>query len=257
MELLLTSCSDVGIKKKSNQDSFCVRIAETARGKAVMLVVCDGVGGLDGGEIASADVILAFAGWFENELPQHADHRIDLEYVRNSWDRLLRERNDRIVAYGDTMKARLGTTFVGLFMNEDLDLLIANVGDSRVYRLDAGIAAMTNDHTVAAQAVREGKLSESEARISKGRSVLLQCVGASAELAPEYSTEKAAADETWLLCSDGFRNRISEAEIFKMIGPGAQPNEQNLRARVEDLADACKRRGETDNITAIAMYIQR
>jgi serine/threonine protein phosphatase PrpC len=229
-------------------------MAETASGKVIMLVVCDGVGGLFGGEIASADVILAFAKWFDSELPQWPQP-IAIERVRQRWDEILQERNDKIVAYGNIANARLGTTFTALFVAPDGNYLIGNVGDSRVYRANGVLTAMTKDHTVAAQAVRDGSMTETEAKGSRGRSVLTQCVGAVPDLHPDYFTGFIGEGMLWLLCSDGFRNRISEAEILKGIEPETCADEQALHARLSELIDICKRRGETDNITAVAMKL--
>lgn len=70
MHFIGTAITDVGISKKSNQDSVCVKIAETKKyGQVAMVVLCDGMGGLEKGELASATVIKAFSNWFENELP--------------------------------------------------------------------------------------------------------------------------------------------------------------------------------------------
>jgi serine/threonine protein phosphatase PrpC len=255
MEMLLASCSDIGTQKKSNQDGYCIRMAESARGRLTMLVVCDGVGGLDGGELASADVIRAFADWFDGELSTRLK-RLDMGYVRERWSDILRERNDRIVAYGNALNQQLGTTATALFMTGSMECLILHVGDSRAYRIGRDLTLLTSDHTVAAQAVREGRMSRADALTNRGRSVLTQCVGATPDLTPEFITATASEGELWLLCSDGFRNRISEDEIFRDLAPGGFRDEAALGARVSEMVEICKRRGETDNITVIAMDIQ-
>lgn len=66
----ITACdTDIGISKKINQDSVCVKTANTATGKAALVLVCDGMGGLSRGELASAEVVRSFAEWFDAELP--------------------------------------------------------------------------------------------------------------------------------------------------------------------------------------------
>ena len=61
--------TDVGIRKETNQDSMCVKQAETEKGQILLAIICDGMGGLEKGEVASATVINAFSAWFEEELP--------------------------------------------------------------------------------------------------------------------------------------------------------------------------------------------
>lgn len=255
MKILLASCNDVGVKKQINQDSYCVRAAETPEGTVVMIVVCDGVGGLSGGELASADVVRAFVDWFEQELPCTGAYA-DIESVRVRWEGILRERNEKISAYGQSIGSRLGTTFTALFLNAQGDYLVGSVGDSRAYRItEEAISAVTRDHTVAAQAVRDGAMTEAEARISRKRNVLTQCVGATPVLRADYFTGTVCTGETWLLCSDGFCNRIDTKEMQGVLSRSPLATEKEMDALVAELVERCKSRGEADNITAVAMRV--
>lgn len=69
MEYIVAAESDIGIAKSVNQDSLCVKVAETELGNAALLLICDGMGGLAMGELASAEVVQSFSEWFENDFP--------------------------------------------------------------------------------------------------------------------------------------------------------------------------------------------
>ena len=75
MDLLTALYTDTGIRKKTNEDSLCLKLADTALGKVALAVVCDGMGGLSKGEVASASVVKAFSNWFDAELPALLDLR--------------------------------------------------------------------------------------------------------------------------------------------------------------------------------------
>ena len=85
--------TDVGIKKETNQDSLLVKQAVTEKGNIILAVVCDGMGGLEKGEVASATVINAFSVWFENELPTILSKNSYYEDVKYRWDRIIKEQN--------------------------------------------------------------------------------------------------------------------------------------------------------------------
>ena len=88
------------------------------------------------------------------------------------------------------------------------------------------------------------------------RNVLLQCVGASAEVKPEYRTGAMKNGMSLLLCSDGFRHEVSEQEIYEMLKPAAAVDGQNMHDRLEQLIRLSMQRGERDNITAALIKAQ-
>ena len=77
MNFLVSASTDKGIKKNTNQDSLAIKVAETTIGKITLALVCDGMGGLQQGEVASANLTLAFSNWFDNDLPQLLQHGIE------------------------------------------------------------------------------------------------------------------------------------------------------------------------------------
>ena len=110
MKFIGSASTDVGIVKETNQDSVCVKIAEFEKhGQVAMAVICDGMGGLAKGELASATVIRRFSDWFEKEFPKLINSYTK-EKISGEWTRIIREQNQRILNYGKQIGVNLGTT---------------------------------------------------------------------------------------------------------------------------------------------------
>ena len=114
MEFLTAVHTDVGIKKQTNQDSALLMEADTDMGKVLFAVVCDGMGGLAKGEVASATLIKEYAIWFERDFPDLLYHGLTPELLRRSMENVVQQMNLRISAYGRGLGISLGTTVVGL-----------------------------------------------------------------------------------------------------------------------------------------------
>lgn len=244
--------SDVGIKKDTNQDSCCIKEARTEKGTIFFAVLCDGMGGLSKGEVASATLITAFSDWFERDFPVLLSEDGGITEIRYQWDRIIKEQNKSIAEYGNRFRIQLGTTITSLIILEDGSYLIAHVGDSRAYRVTNNeLIALTNDQTVVAHEIRMGRLTPEEAARDPRRNVLLQCVGASRIVEPEFYSGKAEPDQCYMLCSDGFRHVVSAAEIHRAFAPVNNQDENTMYTHIEELIELNKSRRETDNITAV------
>lgn len=250
MDVLTTVYTDIGIKKETNQDSLCVKVADTSVGKVVLAVVCDGMGGLSKGEVASASVIHAFSDWFEKELPLYLakNEWNDIQY---HWDRMIKEQNQRIAAYGRKVNIQLGTTLTALLIIDTKFMLIGHVGDSRVYRINKELEVITDDQTVVGREVKRGNMTPDQAKLDPRRNVLLQCIGASKLVEPDYIKSRAVPGDVYLLCSDGFRHMITNDEIYHAFSPHVTFDEDYLENKAKELVELNKQRNETDNITAV------
>jgi serine/threonine protein phosphatase PrpC len=246
--------TDVGLKKTTNQDSICLNIADTSIGKVAFAVLCDGMGGLSKGELASATLIRAFKKWFCTELPLIIESGCDLNIVRNNWSNIITEQNNRISNYGKTIGASLGTTLTVLLIINDT-YLIANVGDSRAYELNENIIQITKDHTVVEREIERGRLTLEEAEKDSRRNVLLQCIGASSVVVPDFFEGKVITGSAFLLCTDGFRHEVSTKEIYDSLTPKHLLYEGDIEAKIRKLIDLIKVRKEQDNITAAIIKI--
>ena len=96
MSYLVALHSDKGIVRETNQDSLCVMEANTSAGKILMAVVCDGMGGLAKGEVASAAVVLSLCRWFEQELPAQITQKDYWQDIKFRWQQLLVDENQKI-----------------------------------------------------------------------------------------------------------------------------------------------------------------
>lgn len=250
MEFMTSVYTDVGIKKKTNQDSALVMKADTDLGKILLTVMCDGMGGLAKGEVASAALIGAFQKWFKEELPGLVYKGIDQHTVFTAFGNIAIEMNARISSYGINEGVNLGTTVVAmLFFNDQY--YIMNVGDSRAYKMSDNIYQLTKDQTFIQREMDLGRMTPEQAKVSPQRSVLLQCIGASDIVNPDYYTGTVSAGDCYLLCCDGFRHVISPEEFYTKMNPLAMKNERVMYETLVYFTELNKSRRESDNITAI------
>ena len=185
MEYKIALQTDVGTKKETNQDSCCVKEAATDRGNIVLAVLCDGMGGLAKGEVASATLVKTFSEWFEQELPEILSKDNVMQNIQYRWNRIIKEQNQNIAAYGRALHIQLGTTVTALIIMESGNFLIGHVGDSRAYRItNNDLTLLTEDQTLVAREVTQGKLTTVEADQYARRFVLLECVGESRIVEP-------------------------------------------------------------------------
>lgn len=251
MKFIVSADTDVGISKQTNQDSLCVKVAETPAGQVVMAILCDGMGGLAKGELASATVIRAFSDWFERELPWLME-KADMPGLARSWDDLTKLLNARILEHGKMYQAALGTTLTGLLMI-DRQYLYFHVGDSRLYKIKAGATQITEDQTVVNREIRRGELSLKDAKTDPRRNVLLQCVGALPTVVPETGYGVVEPDTVFMLCSDGLYHEITKSEILESLNPAKMRDKADLQKGARRLIDTAKKRMERDNISVIAI----
>ena len=109
--------TDIGTTKDTNQDSILVKHGQYSGGEVLMAIVCDGMGGLSKGELASATVIRAFDKWFDEELPYELEE-LDLHVISGKWNLMLKDLNVKLIEYSRNENITMGTTFTGiLFVN--------------------------------------------------------------------------------------------------------------------------------------------
>lgn len=249
MRYLATADTDVGTTKNINQDSILIKHASTKKGEVLLAVICDGMGGLSKGELASATVIRAFSAWFDREMPYELEN-LDLRVIGCKWEQLLLQLNSDIMVYSQKVGARLGTTFSGILFVDDI-YLIVHVGDSRIYYLSStSTEQLTEDHTFVAREIRRGNMTPEQAKTDSRRNVLLQCIGASQIVAPQVLHGRVKRG-IYLVCSDGFRHEISEAELVGTLNASLMTDKARMHENARYLIDLVKSRGERDNISAV------
>lgn len=250
MNFIVSANTDVGTVKHTNQDSLSVMILNTAQGKMVFSILCDGMGGLQMGELASATVVQAFRNWAIRDLPALCGAPLEDAVIRRQWEQLATQQNRLIAAHGAKHDIRLGTTAVVMLLTQNR-YYILNVGDSRAYELTDTIRQITTDQSLVAREVALGHLTPEQAEIDSRRNVLLQCIGASNDVRPDMFFGPVRPDAVYMLCSDGFRHELSPAEIYQSLQPAALLSDSDMHGHAEKLIELNKQRGEEDNISVV------
>lgn len=248
MNYLTAVHTDVGIRKKTNQDSVLIETAATDYGQVLLSVVCDGMGGLAKGEVASAILIKAFSNWFHREFPKILYGGMEANVLRSSWTNLILEQNQKISEYGLNYNVSLGTTVAAMLLIDNIYYVI-NVGDSRVYYIKNGITQMTIDQTFVQREMDLGRMTLEEARNHPKRNVLLQCVGASSVIEPDFYVGEFEQDSVFMMCSDGFRHVIHPEEFYERLKPDMMVTEEKMKESAVYFTELNKLRREDDNIS--------
>ena len=252
MNFIVSAATDIGTVKSTNQDSYSVKVFNTPQGKMVFAVLCDGMGGLEKGEMASASLVNAFNKWAQERLSLLSQSPITDSDIRNEWTSIAITFNEKIKTYGKMCGVSMGTTLTALLLTGDRYYII-NVGDTRAYELAEGTKLLTEGQTVVAREVKMGNITPEEARNDSRRSVLLQCVGASDEVYPDFFFGDVKKDAVYMLCSDGFRHEITEEEIYSHLNPAVMLEAEGMKSNMLTLVDLNKQRKERDNITVLAI----
>ena len=250
MEFLISANTDIGIKKDTNQDGLSVKVIGTPSGKIAFAILCDGMGGLAKGEVASTSVISAFNKWVADKLPALCRKGISDAEIRSQWEEILLSQNEKIQAYGEKSGIKLGTTAVIMLLTQSR-YYIMNIGDSRAYEIFDKVHQITEDQTFIHREIKLGRMTPEQAKTDPRRNVLLQCVGASEEIYPDMFFGDTKQNAVYMLCSDGFRHEITEAEIYQRFQPAVLNDTNAMNNNSLQLIELNKQRAEKDNISVL------
>ena len=145
----------------------------------------------------------------------------------------------------------MGTTITALLIVDNDFWIIAHVGDSRGYRIKDNIDMLTEDQTVVQLEVRRGRITREEAEFDSRSNVLLQCCGCFDDVTPIFSYGNVEKNCVYMLCSDGFRHRISPMEMYEFLNPVVNYNENIMQQNAIKLVELNKFRKEDDNISVL------
>lgn len=250
MDFIISANTDIGLRKKTNQDNLSVKTINTKQGKMVFAILCDGMGGLEKGEVASASVVQKFNSWVVNELPILSEKIIEDYDIRNQWETIAKEQNEQIKNYGAKQGVKLGTTVVVMLITQTR-YYVMNIGDSRAYEISNCVKQLTKDHTFVAREVELGNMTPEQAESDERRSVLLQCIGASENVYPDMFFGDVNNNAVYMLCSDGFRHEITTDEMYECFNPYVLNNNNVMNENAIRLIELNKQRMEQDNISVI------
>ena len=229
------AATDTGLVRQNNQDAVYV--------DDHLAIVADGMGGHAAGDVAATMTIASVREEFA---------------MRPSVDGLFRaiEAANRDVLDDATQNPEhfgMGTTVIAVGLTEDATGVasptLVHVGDSRAYQLrDGALRRLSDDHSVAEEWVRMGRLTPEEAAVHPRRHQLTRGVGVEATIAVDVSSLEAIAGDRLLLCSDGLSNELSD-DTLAQLASAPRPLDQ----AVEDLISAAKSAGGRDNISAVLL----
>lgn len=240
--------SDIGNSRKINQDSLLIKHILYGDIEILMAIICDGMGGLAKGELASATIIRTFDEWFENNILYEVQN-LDLKVISHKWILILKNLNLKIQDYSKQFDLKIGSTFTGILFIDN-QYIIVHIGDTRVYHIDKSIKQLTEDHTLVARKVENGELTLDQAQFDKRQNILLQCIGASNIINPQVIYGKSQQGY-YLLCSDGLRHKLNETEMISLINYKKLKNKKKMGKKMDEMIEIVKSRGEKDNISMI------
>ena len=220
--------TDVGRLRKNNQDAVIL-----GNGLAG---VADGMGGHKGGEIASA-------GLRDGLLRETKDSKPSREKLEEAVQKVNRELWEQ--QEGNSSLSGMGTTLTVLWPTEN-EMLIGQVGDSRAYLLrDNVLTQITNDHSMVADMVRKGVLTEEQAACHPMRNYITRAVGTEANIEIDLYTHNRRRGDRWLICSDGLHGMISTEELISFMA------DEDLEKAADRLLQAALGNGGKDNISLV------
>jgi len=228
--------------RKVNEDSFLVA--------PPVFVVADGMGGHSGGDVASQMVVEEFQRLAEDYDPARGAQHVTEAFIR---------AQARIVAYGEAHRTlnpgwHAGTTAVVAVLVDDNGVtkwLLANLGDSRIYRITEGrLEQISVDHSVVQELVDSGEITPDQAAVHPERHVITRALGSPEGIDPDFFLLPLGSVERLLLCSDGVTGMIEDKEIEDILETVPDP-----RDAADRLVQAAVEAGGRDNATAIVVDV--
>ena len=249
MRLQIACCSNVGKVRKHNEDTIVGD--ESLR----LVVLADGMGGYQAGEIASQIAVDTIVSEMSNQLEkqQALNNRVvDKGYHHSTI--LLEQailKANQIVYETASQQANyqgMGTTVVAALFNEDF-VSIAHIGDSRLYRLRSGeLQSITTDHSVLQELIECGFYTPEQARTSPNRNLVTRALGVGNTVSVEIQEHKIQPDDLYLLCSDGLSDMLDNKNIHQILLDNKQATLDEISHL---LIDAANEKGGVDNISVV------
>ncbi len=234
--------SDVGKRRANNQDNFNITVLNDG---AVLLTVCDGMGGAKGGNVASQIACSVYTEYVQKSYISDAQQVISL--LRSA----VAAANTAVyeAAMADEALKGMGTTLVSALVTSDGHLYAINVGDSRLYVLSDGvIQQVTRDHSYVQYLVDMGQITIKEAQNASIRNIIIRSVGNEPETNPDIFTMELEPHSYLLLCSDGLTNCVTNEVLAQTV---SAETDNDLDACAERLITLANDGGGIDNITVI------
>lgn len=251
MNFIYAVATDVGVKRSQNQDNHFVDP------RLGLFLVADGMGGYQGGEIASQFAVDFISRSVAGESGEVWDSRMILgEALWKANDAIYRKAQE-----DDRKLANMGTTVTALLFKKNL-LTLGHVGDSRGYfLLPDRIWPLTRDHSYVEEKIRAGIITREQAKEDPLKNIITRSVGYEENLVPEYFEIRVRRNDLFMICSDGLSSYVSEDEILKTLNEilpqdRQQVTEEHLKKAVSKLIEKANNLGGDDNVTVIMIKVE-
>ena len=235
--------TDVGKAREKNEDSYY--ITDDTLEELQLFILADGMGGYNGGEIASSTAVTCAKNYIENnfkETPRDKDSLIQL--VASSMEYA------NMVVYEKSIENKklegMGTTLeVCLIYNNKA--YIGHIGDSRIYRLRKNfMRKITQDHSYVQKLVQEGTITNEEAEHHPKKNMLMKALGCNAFVEPDVMVKGFLKEDILIICSDGLTNMVLVSDIERIV-------KENFEMAPKELIELANQNGGVDNITVITI----
>lgn len=231
--------TDIGVCRESNQDAYATGVFESGD---VWAVVCDGMGGVSGGQIASKLCVEKTS----EAIQRGYRSKMSVRAVKNLLNSAICAANS--VVFEESQKERalngMGTTIVAVIVTKGV-AVFAHVGDSRAYILNDKIECVTKDHSLVQFLLDSGKITEDEAKVHPERNIITRAVGIMSFVDVEFDIVDLGDDDDILLCTDGLSGSVDEATIYSIIRSNENVADKLISEAIEG--------GSRDNITAVVL----
>lgn len=253
MDIVFGAKTDVGLKREHNEDSLC------ADPQIGLFIVCDGMGGRNAGEIASGLAVEIIQKHMSDAhkataLPLIGAVNAKLSPQTNRLASAVHLANQIVngASHSKPGQSGMGTTVVCALLNGPM-LSVAHAGDSRMYLVRGeSLHALTTDHSLVAEQVRQGILTEEQAEKSAQKNIVTRALGVEDTLQVDLDEIELVKGDVILLCSDGLTKGVTSAEILKVLREEKEP--QAACDRLVKMANAA---GGDDNTTVIVIMVRK
>jgi serine/threonine protein phosphatase PrpC len=262
MELYYQGLSDAGNVRDNNEDYW---FAGRLKNDEYLFIVADGMGGHEAGEVASRKAVSIFVRQLEKEINIEAGE--DSTYILDSLKRIVMDINETLVRESDRSRKRngMGTTFSALYIKKNQGYIV-HVGDSRIYRFSPSLphtgnidtsaapgpmrrlTQLTDDHSFVGKMLKDGLITEEEARNHPRRNVLFQSIGLKRDITIQTKGPlPIQIGEKYLVCSDGLYGVVPDSEIEEYL------DKKSTAQIAGTLVKRAKKNGGPDNISVIVI----
>ena len=236
--------TDKGLVRENNQDAYAVG---ELPGEVAWAVVCDGMGGAAGGNIASALAVKVIS----DKITSSYNEKMRDSSIKNLLDSAITAANIEVydMAYSRPDLKGMGTTVVAVVVRDNV-AHIAHAGDSRAYLVNKdGVEQITVDHSLVQNLVDRGEITKEEAEHHPNKNVITRALGVDKRIDVGFSEIDMQENETLVLCTDGLSNCVNNSEMAEDIKDG------QYYAFADRLVKRANKNGGNDNITVVAIAI--